>query len=217
MSAALADIFASLERRHIATPQQPIPTPQIGVTWIWARNGMFKRGTDQHLDVLVPVQQWSPAAGPPGLASLLPSLRWRMRRGRLPGGLLPPLLAHARRAAGSTPVEQQYFVTWKDGTVGVTVPQQDATASRVRYEMPGGVTLLDLHSHHVMDAYFSPTDDQDDNGLSISAVIGRIFAATPTIVCRVNCYGQHHFVPALSVFETIAPFQDGGPHAAAHD
>lgn len=221
MSAALAAVFASLQRHHIATRQQPFPPAAPGVTWIWAANGIFKRGTDQHLDLLVPVQQWTPPVGPPDLVSLVPSVRWCMRQGPLPGALLPPLLAHARHATSTAvrglPVEQQYFVSWHQGKVGLVVPPQEATADRVRYAMPAGITLLDIHSHHLMDAYFSTTDDQDDQGLSVSAVIGRIFDATPTILCRLNCYGHHAIVPARSIFATIAPFCDGGPHGPTRD
>ena len=53
MTADLAAIFGSLLRYHIATPDEPLPAASTGITWIWAANGVFKRGVNQHLDALI--------------------------------------------------------------------------------------------------------------------------------------------------------------------
>jgi PRTRC genetic system protein A len=213
----LAAIFANLVRHHVATPACPLPEPCPGITWIWATNGVYKRGVSETLDLLIPVGISWPA---PGLARLLPHVRWRQWSYRLPGALLSPLLEDAKRAgAGGAvlrPIEKQYFFVWRDGVRVVAPKGQDASAVHLRYSMPtSGPVLLDLHSHHGMDAYFSATDDRDDTGLSVSAVIGKIYTR-PTIVTRINVFGQRWAVPALTIFDNLGSFTDGyagGTHA----
>jgi PRTRC genetic system protein A len=97
------------------------------------------------------------------------------------------------------------------------VPQQKASAARVRYEMPEGIVLADIHSHHQMPPFFSNTDDRDDTGLSVSCVIGHIYDA-PQILCRVNVWGHRQVVPALTIFDDLGPFCDaynGGAYVGA--
>lgn len=216
----LAALFAGLVRHHVATPANPLPDPCPGITWIWAANGVYKRGVSAELDLLIPVGVSWPA---PGLAKLLPHVRWRQWPQRLPGAFLTPLLSDARQAsAGDTvlrPIEKQYFFVWRDGVRVVAPRGQDAGAVHLRYAMPqSGPVLLDLHSHHGMDAYFSATDDRDDMGLSVSAVIGKIYTR-PTVVVRINVFGQRWNVPALMVFDSLGPFADGhgGDNASSHD
>jgi PRTRC genetic system protein A len=122
------------------------------------------------------------------------------------------VLEHARNAGRSSdiglarPVEQQYFVTFEAGKLRVKVPPQDSSSTRIRYQALAGA-LIDIHSHHSMAAYFSSTDDQDDTGLSVSAVVGTIFT-NPKIVCRVNVHGHRQIVPALTIFDTLPGIED---------
>lgn len=214
----LASIFAGLVAHHVATPKHPLPAAVPGISWIWASNGIWKRGVSSELDLMIPVGVTWPA---PGLAPLLPHVRFTRWPERLPGAFLSPLLEDARRAAtGDTvlrPIEKQYFFVWRDGVRVVAPKGQDASAVHLRYTMPqSGPVLLDLHSHHGMEAYFSATDDRDDAGLSVSAVIGNIYTR-PTIVTRINVFGHRWAVPALLVFDTLGPFADGGAHASLND
>jgi PRTRC genetic system protein A len=213
MTTDLDRLFASAVACHLATPAQPLREPAPPITWLVAANGIFKRGCTPQLDLLIPVlDQELPI---PGLTRLLPSVRWSTVCTRLPGGLLAPILDHAQRAGRQVsgnlalPIEQQYLIVHADGKLRVRVPVQDSSATRIRYALPEDATiLLDLHSHHQMAAYFSATDDQDDTGLSVSCVIGKIFTA-PTIRCRLNVWGHRYNVPALTIFDHLGDFQDG--------
>jgi PRTRC genetic system protein A len=207
MNANLAAIFASLSQHHIATPAEALPLARSGITWIWAANGIWKRGVDAQRDILICVQPTRPT---PGLAQLVPHVRHLAIFDRIPGGLLTALLDHARCAgdghAIARPIEQQYFMTYRTGLpqpFRLAVPDQDASALRVSYQMPRrGQLLIDVHSHHRMAAYFSTTDDHDDRGLSVSAVVGNIFDR-PEITIRANVYGHRCRIPALSVFDHL--------------
>lgn len=200
----LPSLFGDLARRHIATPAEPLPPARPGVEWVWAANGIFKRGVSPTIEALICV---SPTQPTPGLARLEPGVRWPAVVDRLPGRMLGPLLEDARRAAGgdqiATPIEKQYFFVDRGGVRLVAPSGQDATAARVNYRMPtSGAPLIDIHSHHAIRAYFSPTDDADDQGLSVSAVVGSIFDS-PEIIVRINVYGHRQLVPALSIFDSL--------------
>jgi PRTRC genetic system protein A len=207
---SLNQLQAALVRHAIATPAQPLPPAQPGITWIWAANGIFKRGVDVERDLLICVQPHTVAV--PGLAALIPYVRYQRYQQRFPALLLSAILTHARRAFSETRehlIEQQYHLVYEQAMLRVRVPLQEASASRVSYQMPddAGAILLDLHSHHHMAAYFSSTDDRDDQGLSVSAVIGRI-DTRPEICMRLNVYGHHQTLPATVLFERIDPFAD---------
>jgi PRTRC genetic system protein A len=204
----LRSIFGTLTHHHIATPTCPLPAVKPGISWIWAANGIWKRGIDGAHDILICV---APTPATPGLAQLVPHARSTAQADRIPGGLLTALLHHARRAADdraliAQPIEQQYFITYRAGLpqpFRLAVPTQDASAVRVSYQMPrAGQLLIDIHSHHRMRAYFSDTDDRDDQGLSISAVVGHIFDR-PQIAIRANVYGHRQPIPALAIFDHL--------------
>ena len=201
--------LSALLGHHIALAGECLPDPAPGITWLWGQDGIFKRGTSDELDVLIWVGD---APRVPGLAQLLPGVSFRRYGRRLPGQLLPAMLAHARkactRASGLAVMrEQQYFVTRQGSTLHARVPAQDASAGRVHYQTLVEPVLLDLHSHHQMPAYFSATDDADDTGLGVSAVIGRIFDQ-PELAVRLCCYGHTQRIPALVVFDSLGPFRD---------
>lgn len=200
----LARAFGALVRHHMATPTAPEPPTQTGVAWVWAANGVFKQGVGEHLEALIQVAHTPPV---PGLVPLAPTVRWRTHAGRVPGELLASALEHARRVADRRggAIEQQYLMTYRPDRLRpfqLELPRQQATATQVRYDLGVvcGRPLVDLHSHHRMRAFFSDTDDRDDNGLSVSAVLGRIFAGRPEICVRINVWGHRQRVPATLVF-----------------
>lgn len=213
MSADLQAIFAALSQHHTATPEQPLPPARPGLAWIWAANGIFKRGVDQHRDILIRV---APTPPTPGLATLRARVRFAGCAERLPGTLLQAIFDHASTLGA---IEQQYFLVSVGGMLRVWVPSQEATVGHVRYTMPEreDVVLVDLHSHHAMRAYFSSTDDRDDQGLSISAVIGRLGTARPELVLRASVYGHHQRLDPDLIFDATGPFAAGrrGIYAAS--
>lgn len=212
----LAPLFASLERAHVATRYCPLPDAVPGITWIVARNGLFKRGTNAHLDALICVEPWTSLQLGDHHVGLLPSARWRQHRGRLCGRLLSIVLDHARQAATirsgiAQPVEQFYMVGLEGTRMVLVRPPQHPTSGHVTYEVPAHiVALADIHSHHAMPAYFSSTDDQDDRGLSVSVVVGRVWDSCPEIVCRINVHGHRQIVPVETIFDDVPLVCDRG-------
>lgn len=153
---------------------------------------------------------------------------------KIPAAWLARVLGHARRCGSAgrvaVPIEQMYHFHWQPVSSGpgfaplgrgvwrVSIPKQRTTAARVTYR--GGQeasVVLDLHSHHEMDAYFSPTDDRDEQGCRFYAVIGRIYGTAfgphasdsrPEIRLRLGLYGEWLELPANALFEGLGPFTD---------
>lgn len=205
-------------RHALVRPGEPVPagTPDL---YLWANNGVFKRGTNAVLDVLIQLAATPPV---PGLAPLQPWVRWHADPAdRLPVSLLAEALAAARAAtitaAGeSRPAEWQGHIVVRAGAaVLVSPPPLAASATRVHYTVPAEPGLVDLHSHHVLPPFYSSTDDADDAGLSVSVVLGRI-TDEPTLLCRLNVYREHQLVPATLVFAGLGPFRDGFADRPVH-
>lgn len=79
------------------------------------------------------------------------------------------------------------------------VPVQDGGGGSVVYEV-GESVVLDLHSHGHMGACFSPQDDQDEKGLKLFAVVGKL-NATPVVRLRIGVYGYFNPLAWGDVFD----------------
>ncbi len=127
-----------------------------------------------------------------------------LRHGRIPGWIWEGCAAIARLWANVS-LEVLLLVTCDaGGHYALVVPEQAVSAARVRYEppaLPAGATVaLALHSHHRLPAYFSATDDGDEQGLALYGVLGRLDTARPEVALRVGAYGAWLPVPWGAVF-----------------
>ena len=81
---------------------------------------------------------------------------------------------------------------WDGGAYRLVVPPQTGTASSLAYRPPAGV-VAEFHSHGSSRAFFSATDDRDEQGFRIYGVAGRLDTPLPELRLRVGVYG--HFAP----------------------
>ena len=206
----LSAIFADLEAYLPVRAGAELPPARTGITYLWGRSGIFKRGVNQDLDLMIRIGD---APRLPGLAELAPHARYRCEPGPIPVTILDQILLHARCVGRC---EQQYLVTWRGDRFEVLLPPQEGSAGSVAYTVPSGVpVLLDLHSHHEMPAFFSSTDDRDDLGLSVSAVIGALHTDRPQIIARANIYGHRQRIPLSAICAGPGLFTER-EHAAAY-
>ena len=84
------------------------------------------------------------------------------------------------------------------------VPEQAGTASSLSYRPPAGV-VAEFHSHGKTRAFFSGTDDRDEQGFRIYGVVGKLDTPWPELRLRVGVYG--HFAPVKwsQVFDGPSP------------
>ena len=88
--------------------------------------------------------------------------------------------------------ERFFAVRWDGDGYRLVVPPQAGTATRLAYLPPAGV-VAEFHSHGGSRAFFSATDDRDEQGFRIYGVVGRLDTPLPELSLRVGVYG--HFAP----------------------
>lgn len=202
-----------------AKDEQLPPMPEgLLYRYVVGANGVFVQAKRTGLDVML----WSSALVEPirGLAALQPYLR--LGAGRVPKNIVTMLFEIARKEA---PREALFYLSTSNpsrlskllGTPHLpywwaTVPQQAASITSVRpldpFDDSARNALIEAHSHHTMGAFFSKTDDRDEQGFRLYAVLGRIFEK-PSLAARIGIYGHFWEVPADWIFEL-----PGGVHDA---
>lgn len=159
--------------------------PGLFYNYITAGNGLFVRAESQLLRATVHI------AG-----AMVRGLRPLEETVELPKGRIP---RHIHDLALSIFFADRYrdyrehylAVTW-EGEYHLRDPSQDATTASVNYErLPS--TVLDIHSHGTIKAFFSMQDNRDEQGLRLYIVVGRLDTLIPEMEMRVGVYG--YFAP----------------------
>ena len=123
-----------------------------------------------------------------GLASVTEKLE--LAHGPIPASLFEVGL----RWFQDDPTTERFFaVRWDGRAYRLVVPEQEGTATRLEYTPPAGV-VAEFHSHGSSRAFFSKTDDGDEQGFRVYGVVGRLDDPEPELSLRVGVYG--HFAPA---------------------
>lgn len=187
-----------------ATP--PLPPFQAGraYEYVYAANGIFLRTETAWLSVQLCIQAWQPGAVR-GLPTLTPYVRLHHRL--LPVALLHRVIADARQRRNPQGhlTEWLYRVTHHEQegelSFALSIPLQDAGTAFVTAAMATKTSLLELHSHGNLAAFWSSTDDRDEGGFCFYAVIGRLDTECPEVRLRLGVYGYWWDVPLSVLFE----------------
>ena len=142
---------------------------------------------------------------------------FQMNLPRLPAAKLAEIISFFRRvcAAHDRCMEALVNVYWDrvEQEYILRVPTQQATAVSVETDLSDRpdesryYLVMEVHSHNMMAARFSRTDDADEQATRLYMVIGRLDRFYPEIRCRFACGGQHIEIPAEQVCErTDVPF-----------
>ena len=142
---------------------------------------------------------------------------FQMNLPRLPAAKLAEIISFFRRvcAAYDRCMEALVNVYWDrvEQEYILHVPTQQATAVSVETDLSDRpdesryYLVMEVHSHNMMAARFSKTDDADEQATRLYMVIGRLDRFYPEIRCRFACGGQHIEIPAEQVCErTDVPF-----------
>ena len=124
----------------------------------------------------------------------------------LPHGRIPVHLFELglRFLQGSPGSERFFAIRWDGETYMLAIPDQQGGASSLTYT-PEADAVAEFHSHGRHRAFFSSTDDRDEQGFRIYGVVGRMGESRPELALRVGIYG--HFAPVgfADVFEGSGP------------
>lgn len=156
--------------------------PGLFYDYILAENGVFIRAQNPLIKAVVCI---SPVEIR-GLLSL--EERIELEHGKMPRYLydlsLSILMASSDR-------EQYLAITWEN-EYRLRFSEQERNSASVKYEnLPSSV--MDIHSHGRMKAWFSYIDDADEQGLRLYMVVGRLDTLLPEVEIRLGVYG--YFAP----------------------
>jgi PRTRC genetic system protein A len=197
-------MFNNLVTYHIHK-QDPLPASDaLAYQYILAGNGLFVRAETRFFTAVL----LAAACAVRGLAPL--RRQFRLKCPRLPGQLLHAVLADGRRARqpDGRLNETLYQFHHHGRAVQARKPAQQGTATSV--VATGGndpAVVCDLHSHGNMPAFFSQTDNADEQGIRLYAVMGRL-DTVPEIRLRVGVCGYWLPLPLTAVFSDAGPFLD---------
>lgn len=175
------------------------PMGEVMYEYVVAGNGLFIRAEDSRIEACVMI---APARCH-GLAEITEYANLKIER--VSDRWLWSVLGSARKRMPNEAMYQFMFGemrTWR-----CMAPKQTASPTAVDF-VDEGASVIDLHSHNSMPAFFSETDDGDEGGLRFYVVIGRIDTDTPEIRVRMGVYGHFMGVPADGVFDGLGPFVD---------
>lgn len=171
------------------------PLPDCLYEYVIAANGVFIRAKRPGMSAMFPI---APAMFPiRGLVPAQPSFHLDRR---MPEWMLRKMLLRAFDQGHKEILFYARANPWR-----ITIPEQVQSAGGVHPVDPyagGAETIMEVHSHHGMGAFFSATDNHEEQaGFRLFAVLGRVTSQSPEIRVRVGIYGHFWEIPADWAFE----------------
>lgn len=160
--------------------------------YVFAGNGVFIEAEGPMLAARIPIEKCEIR----GLAPL--DARVVLRYGKIPAFLIEHILENFTYFHDK---ELYSAIIRENDEYAVYVPHQDRFEASVSYETTSSPVLLDIHSHGVMEPWFSEIDNKDDVGLRIYGVIGKCHERIPEILLRVGVYGYYMPITWEAVIE----------------
>src|SRR6266498_5020229 len=196
------DMFKLVQHVIVQDDGELPPIADCLYTYIMAGNGIFLYAKRDGLEVLIPVSK-APIAG-------LPPLEPFVNMPRVPAILMHHILQASEENLPNEILfwfnfDQERQVWNMDAPLQICRP---ASVFPVDKSDPLGIkALIDLHSHALMKPFFSSTDNRDEQGFRIFAVIGKV-NEKPEIRVRVGVYGNYWNMPASVIFELPEEIRD---------
>ena len=155
-----------LVKAILATEEQLPPITALGYEYIVAANGLFVRAEDSRIEALLPVSH-PISAKLHGLHMLTPHIKLKVPR--VPVKWLYSIHQSAVRQIDREVLYQFRSARSVEGLCAMPsqiewsciVPSQIASATDIDF-LDQVESVIDLHSHNTMNAFFSGTDDGDD-------------------------------------------------------
>jgi PRTRC genetic system protein A len=189
---------------HMFMEQETLPPMPWPYGYLVAHNGVFVWARRDGLEALIPVVTCTI----PGLYPVDPYVR--LHYPPVDAALMREILHHATnaRAVDDRLVEMLFFLKWEaERGWQLIVPVQEQEAMRVRPVVAAldsvsyANTLIEVHSHQRMAAFFSSTDSADEQGFRLYAVLGKLDpdGHEAEIRLRVGVYGHFHELPTAGI------------------
>ena len=167
----------------------------IGFDYVLGAGGLYVQSESAHLTARILVVP----ATVRGLAPV--SEKLTLAHGPIPAHVFDLGLGWLLAAPNT---ERFFAVQWDGDAYRLVVPPQKGTGSSLSYQPPQGV-IAEFHSHGSHRAFFSVTDDRDEQGFRVYGVVGSLDTPEPELTLRLGIYG--HFAPLhwSEVFDGPSP------------
>lgn len=175
-------------------------TQGAGYDYIVAGNGLFVQAANE----LLTVRTLMAPARVRGLLEVEPKAE--PAHGRIPAKLFKLGLLWMK----IDPQTERFFaIRWNGKEYGLEMPEQIGTPASLAYEsnQPGG-TIAEFHSHGRLPAFFSSTDDRDEQGFRVYGVVGKTERDRPELTLRTGIYGHHAPAFWTDIFEGPCPCRE---------
>lgn len=173
-----------------------LPPLNSALRYILAGNGLLLQAHRQHIKALVLLATY-PVKGLPPLEPYLTTTLPKVSQ-----ALMSQMLETARNQQDETghPLEIVFHFLLEEGEWQLIIPEQEQSYTHCRPVNSGEASyrqaVLEIHSHHHFPAYFSETDDQDEQGVfRFLGVVGH-FLDKPRLRLRLGIYGHFISLPA---------------------
>ena len=161
-----------------------------GYDYLMAGNGVFVQARNELLSVRIMLTQAS-------IRGLEPAdSRVELAHGQIPSAMLYAGLEWFQQEPD---VERYFAIGWDGRSYRPHVPPQEGRPAGMTYEPLEGM-VAEFHSHGRMRAFFSNTDDRDEQGFRIYGVMGKLDQETPQVAMRAGIYGHFQSIQARCVF-----------------
>ena len=155
-------------------------TQGVGYDYVLGSGGLYVQSESAHLTARILI-------APAEVRGLAPvSEKVALAHGLIPAHVFELGLAWMLAAPDT---ERFFAVGWGGGAYRLVVPQQEGTGSSLTYQPPTGV-VAEFHSHGRHSAFFSATDDRDEQGFRVYGVVGRLDTPEPELTLRLGIYGH---------------------------
>lgn len=166
----------------------------------------------QYYDYLVGSNGVYIRAENPLISATIPVARGKVRgleplaaKVELLGGKIPLIFYHLALSVPSAmpDIECCLLICWDGERYRFGLPPQQASATGLTY-MPQDGTVVCIHSHGRMGAFFSGIDNRDEQGLCIYMVVGKADQLYPEVKLRVGAYGYFAALNESEVFGGVS-------------
>ena len=166
----------------VNTPQGLVGSQGFAYDYVLARGGVYVQAKGP----LILARVLNAPADIRGLAPTGPKFE-------LANGLIPAHLFEQILTSFFLNIHFETFaaIRWDGNAYQLVLPKQTSTSTSLLY-MPAENTVAEFHSHPNAPAFFSSTDDRDEQGFRAYGVVGPLQQDRPTaLALRAGIYGHH--------------------------
>ena len=163
----------------------------VGYDYVIAGNGVFAQAENPNLTARVQLAKCNIKGLKPTTAKI------HLPQGKIPLGILEMGIKWFRQNPG---VERYFAVQWDGSQYLPVIPEQQGGAASLSYHSLESA-VLEFHSHGRLAAFFSGTDDRDEQGFRLYGVAGKMDRMETELRLRVGVYGYFQEIPPEEVFQ----------------